>query len=377
MRILQISSASNFGGGERHLVDLCRGLSDKGHDVSVVVRPNAVWIKQLSFLPEKNIIYLPLRNSLDIFSALRLSKIIRDRKIEIVHAHPARDYPVASLAVRLSKTSQLVLTRHVFFDLNLLHKMMLPESVMFIAPTREGQQKLLQQNIIPPEQIQLIYCGINIRHFAETSKQTNRGALRRQLKLPVGKQFVGIAGEITEHKGQLDFVHAAAQVLKVLPETEFLIVGQDSSPQKLHHNKLQRLIEELNLQNKVHLLGFWEDMAPLYSILDVFVSASHVEPFGLVIAEAAASGTPVVATATAGASEIILDGKTGKLTPIKNTEALAQAIIDFLGDQEMRHEFVKKAGSRVAENFGLEEMINKTEQLYRETIKRKSQKSFF
>lgn len=364
MRILQISSAKNFGGGERHFVDLCQGLADKGHDISVAVRTKANWLEQLSFLPKERVFQLSLRNSLDVFSALKLAKIIREQKIQIVHAHLARDYPVATLAVRIARSAKLVLTRHVFFPLNRSHKFLLPENTTFIAPTRAGKQKLLEQNILPPAQIHLIYYGINVRYFAETAAKTVRADWLKKLNLPNRKKFVGIAGEITEHKGQLDFVRAAQLVLEKFPETEFLIIGQDGSSQKQHQFRLEKLIAELGLTKKFHLLGFWTDVAPLYAILDVFVSASHVEPFGLVIAEAAAAGCPVAATATDGAREIIVDRETGKLAPVKDVKAVAQAIIEYLDDENIRAVFAKKALSRIEKNFSLAEMIEQTERLY-------------
>lgn len=370
MRILQISSATNFGGGEKHFVDLCRGLAEKGHDVFVCVRPNAVWLKQLSFLPPQNFFYLPLRNSLDVFSALKLAGIIRAEKIEIVHAHLARDYPAASFAIRFSKNAKLVLTRHIFFPLNSLLKRILPRTAIFIAPTETGRQKLLKQNLVLPEQIHRIYNGIDVAHFT-ASPNFNRADLCKQLNLPNDKRFVGIAGEITAHKGQLDFVRAASLTAKKFPDVEFLIIGQDSSVHQNHQFELEQLIAELKLEKKIHLLGFWEDVAPLYKLLEVFISASHVEPFGLVIAEASASGCPVVATATSGAREIIIDGETGKLVPIKNIAALAQAVDDFLSDEESRKAFAEKARLRIAGCFDLERMIVQTERLY-ENLRREN-----
>ena len=80
MKILQISSAKNFGGGEKHLVDLSKGLS-KAHKVFVAVRPTCDWKSRLDFA---QIIELPLSNSLDVFSAFKLSQFIKKHKIEIV-----------------------------------------------------------------------------------------------------------------------------------------------------------------------------------------------------------------------------------------------------------------------------------------------------
>ena len=347
-------------------------MTEKGHDVWAVVRPQATWLEQLFFLPPEKIIHLPLRNSLDVFSAIKLAKIIREKKVQIVHAHPARDYSIAALAVRLSKSARLVLTRHVFFRLSSLYKFLLPENTVFIAPTKEGKRKLLKQNILPPGNIRLIYYGIDVKYFVETAKKIDRAELRKQLNLPDEKKLVGIAGEITEHKGQSDFVRAAKIVLEKFPDTEFLIIGQDSSSQKQHLFQLEELIAELGLSEKIRLLGFWKDVAPLYSILDVFVSASRVEPFGLVIAEASAGGCAIVATATAGANEIIIPEETGKIVPIEDAQAIAQGINDFLGDENNRSKFIEKARLRIEENFSLEEMIEKTVQLYKDILRGKS-----
>ncbi|MCA1603527.1 MAG: glycosyltransferase, partial [Acidobacteria bacterium] len=96
MRILHISSAQAFGGGERHLADLANALATRGHDVFAVVRPDSPLIAELTGLPAQNLVPLPLRNALDASSAGRLASFVRKQKIELVHAHMARDYPLAA-----------------------------------------------------------------------------------------------------------------------------------------------------------------------------------------------------------------------------------------------------------------------------------------
>ena len=363
MRILQISSAEGFGGGEKHFADLCRKLTEKNHEVLVAARPNNRWIERLSFLPPENVFQLPLRNALDVFTARKIAEIIRRRNVEIVHAHLARDYAPAAFAARMTK-SKLVLTRHLLFAVNSFYKYLLPKKVAFIAVSEGVRRKLLAQNIVAPEQIHLIYNGIDTEHFQSASETTNKEGLRRQLNLPRDAQIVGIAGEITLHKGQTDFVRAASEILKSFPAAEFLIVGRDGSPRKSYRKELENLIANLGLQNKTHLPGWLADVVPFYSILDVFVSASRVEPFGLVIAEAMASGCATVATATDGAREIVTN-ETGIIVPAKNPNAIAAAVSIFLSDESMRRQFGDRAKSRIEKFFGLERMITETEKVYR------------
>jgi len=105
LRILQISSARSIGGGERHLIDLSSGLVERGHEVFVALRKGAPVRQQLTSIAPDHIFEVSLRHALDFGSALKLSKIIRENKIEIVHAHLARDYPLAALAMRHNRSS--------------------------------------------------------------------------------------------------------------------------------------------------------------------------------------------------------------------------------------------------------------------------------
>lgn len=366
MRVLQISSAKNFGGGERHLADLSAGLTERGHDVFVALRAGNDWRAKLAFLPDERVLSLPLRNSLDFPSALAIAKFVKRKNVEIVHAHLARDYPIAALAARTAGV-ELVLTRHLLFPLNFSHKIILPKKTVIIAVSDGVRRQILKQKILPPEQIRLVYNGVAAFDFSDEKRSASRKNLLRRFDLRADSPLVGIAGEIAAHKGQTDFVRAVALVLKRFPEAEFFIAGRDASPQKYHENDLRLLIEKLELKNKVHLLGWLEDVAPFYSALDVFVSASRTEPFGLVIAEASASGAcAVVATETDGAREIIEDGETGRLVSIGSAHELAEAITDFLVDEKRRGRVVANARRAALEKFGVERMVAETEKIYRD-----------
>ena len=367
MRVLHISSIENFGGGERHLADLAKGLNSVGHNVFVCTRPKAQWKERLAFLPEENLFDLPLRNSGDISSARKIAEIIRGWNIEIIHAHAARDYPIAAFAARLTKI-KLVLTRHLPFSINFLHKFLLPKDAIFIAVSESVRRKLLEQKILPPSQVRLIYNGIDAVYFQETKKTQNREKLVQKLKLPAGNLFVGIVGEIAPHKGQADFIHAAALILERFPETEFLITGRDSPNRQEYRKHLEKLIEDFQLQNKIHFLGWFDDIAPILSLLDVFVSASRFESFGLAIVEAMASACAVVATETEGAKEIIENNETGKLVPVENPLALAEAAAEFLQAENLQRSFGERAQKTALEKFDVGRMIDETERLYKEII---------
>jgi glycosyltransferase involved in cell wall biosynthesis len=111
-----------------------------------------------------------------------------------------------------------------------------------------------------------------------------------------------------------------------------------------------------------------EDLAQLYCALDVFVSASHTESFGLALAEAMASGTAVVATETEGARELIQSGETGLLVPIGNVDELAKSILALLADMNETVRLGTAAQQSASTRFSVERMIAETEEIYRAEI---------
>src|SRR5207248_908168 len=127
---------------------------------------------------------------------------------------------------------------------------------------------------------------------------------------------VGTIGELAPIKGQENFLRAAAIVSSRRDDVDFVIAGEDKSRTGENRRLLERMIDELKLSQRVRIAGWADDVVELLRTLDVFVSASRSESFGIAMVEAMASSVPVVATMTAGAREIIAANKTGLLVPI-------------------------------------------------------------
>jgi glycosyltransferase involved in cell wall biosynthesis len=366
VRILQISSAETFGGGERHLIDLCKGLTARRHEIFAAIRPGAVWLDKLSFLPDENITRLPLRNSFDVFSARKLAGIIRENEIEIVHAHLARDYPIASLAVRLAHTPQakLVLTRHVLFPMKFLQKFALSNVSKVIAVSDATQASL--QTTFPPEKVVCVLNGIEIEKWSQADKSDLRKDFRFQHDISFKAFLIGTIGELKSLKGQEDFVLAAQIVAEKFPETHFVVVGKDNSFDQNFRRKLKRMVKIFGLEERFLWLDWVDNTAEILHSLDVFVSASHSESFGLSILEAMASGTPVVSTDTKGAAELLKNNESGKLVSIQNPVNLASAICELIENPAKRENLGQRAQEIALQNFSLEKMIIETEKVYRQ-----------
>jgi glycosyltransferase involved in cell wall biosynthesis len=368
LKILQISSAQSLGGGERHLADLANGLARNGHDVYVALRPRSSLIAELKDVPSANVTTLPLRNSLDAASARQLARIVRDNQIEIVHAHMARDYPLAAYAARTNPGSKLIVTRHVLFPLGRLHRITLAKAVRVIAVSQAVAAQLTADKVVPPEKISVVLNGIDTARFQDAKQKFSRQQFLDSWKLPEDCLLVGIVGELTPLKGQEEFLRAATLVLQQHQNAYFVIAGIDHSRGQENHARLERLIEKLQLAERVRLAGWLEDLAQLYCALDVFVSASHTESFGLAIAEAMASGAAVVATETEGARELIRAGENGLLVPIGDVDKLAAAISELLRNKTEKARLGIAAQQAALANFGVERMIAETEEIFRREL---------
>jgi glycosyltransferase involved in cell wall biosynthesis len=282
----------------------------------------------------------------------------------------ARDYPLAAYAARTNAASRLIITRHVLFPLTRLHRITLSRAARIIAVSQAVASRLKTDAVVPAEKISVVLNGINTARFSKARAEFNRRQFLESWKLPSDSLLVGTVGELTPLKGQEEILRAAPRLLKQLPQTHFIIAGIDHSRQKQHRTRLEQLIKELNLTTHVSLVGWLDDLAELYCALDVFVSASHTESFGLAIAEAMASGTAVVATETEGVTELIKTHETGLLIPIGNVDALAESILLLLRDKEERVRLGVAAQQVAAANFSLERMIEETEAIYRVEVQK-------
>lgn len=350
------------------MADLAHGLVDRGHDVFAALRPHSDLKDELCKVAKENIKELPLRNSLDVNSARELAALVRQNDVQIIHAHMARDYPLAAYAASRNPAARLILTRHVLFPLNRLHRLTFSGASRIIAVSQAVASQLRADKITAGEKITVVLNGIDTRRFAQAREQFSRQEFLKSWKLPESTRLVGTVGELTPLKGHQDFLRAAALVSRQVPDCKFIIAGIDHSPDGKNEAQIEKLIDELNLRQQVRRVKWLDDLALLYCALDVFVSASHTESFGLAIVEAMASRTAVVATETEGAREIVRNRETGLLTQIRNPNELAVAIQSLLNDEANRIRIGTAAQSDAAERFSLERMVDETEQIYRASI---------
>jgi L-malate glycosyltransferase len=358
MRILQVCSVTTFGGGERHLADLSHALAGLGHEVYAASVPGSPLWAELSFLTKGSTLALSRLNYVKNLTGL--ARFVRTHGIEIVHAHAARDYHLAALAVRLASRGQLVLTRHALFPLRGINRHLLRGAGRVIAVSQAVAESLRCNGVIESSKITVIHNGIDTDRFARSV-----AAAGARGDCPI---LVGTVGHLAPIKGHDVFVRAAALISARRRGVHFVVIGEDKSPQMGYRKFLEGLVAELGLSGSVRMPGWQDDIPGVLSSLTLFVSAARSEPFGLSIVEAMAAGLPVVAAASEGASEIIEDGLSGRLVPVGDPEPLAEAIGDLLDDPSERSRLGRDAQLAAQQRFSLARMAGDTERVYREVL---------
>lgn len=359
MRILHITSARHFTGTERHMVDLCRGLFSRGHDVYIAIRPTCEWQTRLDFVPAQNVRRLSIRHSFGVLSAMRIAEFARDNNVDVIHAHVARDYVPASIACMAAKNARFVLTRHMLGTLKPFNRFALKNLSRAIGVSESVGAEL--RSVFPEKKVVVIQNGLDLGHLRD--REALRDEFRSLHDIGPDVPIVGALGELREAKGQRDLVLAASEVLKRIPNCVFVVTGLDNTVDRSFRRELRRLTRVLGIAEQFLWLDWLDDTAPFYAAADLFVSPSHSESFGLAILEAMIRRTPVVATDTAGARELL--GPEEPLVPVRDPVALAEAIYRSLNDPNLggRGEMLQ---ARAAEKFSLDRMLDETEKAYRD-----------
>ena len=319
MRILQVSSARNLGGGETHVLELVNELRRRGHTVVVAGRREG---------PLQADVTLPFLNSADLFTVIRLRSVIHRGKFDVVHAHVARDYTIVAAAAWGIPEPKVIFTRHLLY----------PVRRHFLYRRVDGW-------IAPTAQILKTLDPLKPRYSAVIPNWVDLQRLPYRPHAFHSPVTVGLIGQISPHKGHDDAIEAIRQ----LGDGFRLIIAGRGNP------KYEALLRKKSSGLPVEFLGFIS-LSEFFDKTDILIVPSWEEPFGIVLLEAMASGIPVIATNRGGPAEILR----GVLVPPRDPAALAEAI------RSMRpEEFVRDAREHVEKNFDLRNVVPMIEKFYR------------
>jgi len=222
-----------------------------------------------------------------------------------------------------------------------------------IAVSRRTATELTTHYDVPPDRISVVHNGVDLDAFDAARYPDARMALRDQLRLPPDALMALLVGTYAR-KG---LATAIAAVARASPSLHLAVAGAGSEADA------RRWAAASGMDARLHLLGPRADVAPLYAAADLLILPTRYEPFGMVIAEAMASGLPVVVSARAGAAEIIRDGESGRLVEEPDdTEGFARAVRAILADPECA-QAMGRAARAAARAVAWPRIVERTEEV--------------
>lgn len=214
------------------------------------------------------------------------------------------------------------------------------------------------------DRVSVILNAIDLNKFQPD--QTAKRRVSKELRFRESDLVIGIVGQLTPRKGQLELLRAFGDALTEVPHTVLLVAGAPLfNRDDKYLELLRRTAAELGIGHKVRMLGARNDIDAIMQALDVLVVNSNVEPFGLVVLEAMACGTPVLAAAVDGIPEIIEHDENGWLFPPRDEGALAQAIVSLSRQPARRERLAEQGRQHVAAHFSADRYLADLQTFYR------------
>ena len=374
-KVLHLRSSSGLYGPETQIVQLLILLWREGFQIEPLVlyrqRQGMALIHPLVEEVRKREMKAEQLDDTPKFSPKVVFHIVEKLKREqfsLIHTHGYKANILGGTAAKLAGVKG-VATVHLHTETSYrlrLYKIIDLLALRFfpkVIAVSESIRQHLIANGLPPEKVVTVHNAIDLEAFTSSVSSPNDKVLENQLGISGDQIIVSIVGRLTSQKGHHYFLESAKRVLEVLPKTRFLIVGDGP----LREN-LEGLSLSLGIAQAVRFLGYRQDIATLMGMSDVIVMPSLKEGLPYVLLEALALARPVVGTPVGGIPEVVKHGETGFLVPPKDSESLAEAVIQVLRNPEKAARLGERGRELVSREFNIETMVRKIAAVYAEVL---------
>jgi len=355
MRVLHVDSARTWRGGQNQVLLTARGMAARGHEVTLACRAGGA-LEERARAAGLAVRPSPFGGDLAPAAIVSLTRTLRALRPEVLQLHDPHALGAAFLAARLGPPARTVATRRVDFPLRgRLSRWKYRACDRVIAASR-AIATVLAGDGVPPERVRVVYEGV-----ADRPPQPGGTEALLDLGIPRGALVVGTAAALTDHKDHATLLQAAARVLASVPEARFVLAGEGEL-----RPRLVAQARALGLAERVVFAGFRFDLDRLLPAFTVFCLSSHMEGLGTSVLDAMAFGLPVVATAAGGIPEAVEDGVTGRVVPVRDPVALADALVEVLAHPARRRSMGEAGRRRFQERFTADRMVEETLRVFDE-----------
>jgi glycosyltransferase involved in cell wall biosynthesis len=384
VKILRVIARLNMGGPALHVAYLTEGLTKRGYDTTLVSGSLARGEDSMAFVADARGVEVvridelgreisPLR---DLLATIRLAKLIRRERPQILHTHTAKAGTVGRVAALLAGSRKPPIIVHTFHGhvlrgyfgplrslfFRLLERRLAAGTTALIAVSPQVRDDLVALGVAPRERFVVIRLGIELDERV-APELNGRGESRRYLGIPGDRFAVGWIGRMTAVKRTDDVLIAFKRLRDGGVDAVLCMVGD--GPDRL---QLEQRAHELGVARNTVFLGYQEDVAPFYAAFDALVLPSGNEGTPVSVIEALAAELPVVATRVGGVPDVVRDGEDGFLVEAGATDDLADRLAQLAGDPALRARMGKQGRERVLPRYAVERLVEDIDELYRSLL---------
>ena len=391
-KILRIIARLNIGGPAIHVILLSSGLEQKGYETLLITgREGPHEGNMLDFAAAKGVtpVVIPemgreLSSGGDLAAFLKIFRLVRDERPEIIHTHTAKAGTLGRLAAiaynalqRLQFSKSKVIVIHTFHGhvlkgyfgklktrLFILIEKVLARFTDRIITLSEGlRDEFVGMGIASREKIEVIPLGLELERFVKSGAR--KGMFKKSLGLPEDCLVVGLVGRLVPIKGHKFFLEAARSVIASrsgksgAQPVRFVVVGDGEL-----RTELEEYARRLGISGQVIFTGFRSDLPEIYADTDIVVLSSLNEGTPVSLIEAMTSGKPVVATRVGGVPDLVADGAAGILVPAGDSGALADAVAKLVENPELRARMGEDGRNAVFPKYDIGNLVKRLDLLY-------------
>lgn len=342
MRVLEAITPSGIGGAEVFVTEFCRRTRDSGLSVELFCpagRPLVGYAASRGV----NCVGWKTRGKFDPLTVVRLARLLKQGRFDVVHTHLSTASLLGALAARLAGVPSVA---HVH-GLNTATCFRFSSRV--IAVSQAVRDHLCAQGV-SDSKISVVYNGVDLKSFRPVPAADGK---RSQGRNPE-ELLLGTFGRLSEEKGQRVALEAMFVLRADHPNARLVLAGRGPDLDNLRVSA-----QALGIEDRVEFVGFLDDVRGWMSACDVVAVPSLREGLGLAAIEAMALERPVAASATGGLKEVVADGQTGFLVAPNDPNALAKGLSALLGQPQLRYRMGSLGRQRVKEQFEVEKQMAK------------------
>lgn len=377
MRIIHLISSMDKGGAESHLASLTRMQSENNEIIIIYFKGNNYWKKKLK---KKNIkiIRLNLKSKFILFQLfellIKINKILKKYNPRVVHSHLTMMELVGAILTKFNYGNfKFIITKHLdssFFEGSrgkkvpikglLIDKFIIKTAQKTICISKRVMKFFVSETKLPRSKFGLIYYGFDFQNFKKNKNFLLSNEFRSLNKINKKNFKLCCVARHVKQKS-LDFLlNSFSEYIKINNKSNLILVGSGPETQNL-----KKLSEELGISKYITWIKFSDNVRDIIEFSDVFVLTSEYEGLGLVLLEAMASNTAIIATKTSAIPEVIKNNYNGLLVEHLNKKDLVKKI-NIIQTQKLYKKFCRNSKLLLKSKFNLNLMVNKTYKFYNE-----------